>query len=138
MAIAEHHTWIMQNSATFDDPTTRSGKRFRQVSGSDSPTSSFHDDDQTAVTTTQPSSGAFQTYSHRSTPDTFPQQEHFDDFSALSSDVKTRDRTTVAVRDPLSYHQDSQVLRSPSQKVSVHFSHDSRVISQSEQNSPAY
>jgi len=119
----------MQNSATLDDSTTRSGKRFRQVSGPDSSTTSFHDVDQTAVIPNQPSSGAFHTYSHRSTPDTLPEQEHFDDFIALSSHVKARDKTTEEVRDTLLYHQDSHVQRSPSQQVSVNFSHDSRVIS---------
>ena len=83
MAVAEY-CWIMQNSASLDSSTLRSGRTFRKESDPDISTTISQDIDPPASITTQPSSGIFQTFSHRSSPDTLPAQEISDDFPTPS------------------------------------------------------
>ena len=143
----------MQTSAPLDDSTTRSGRKFRQVSDLDISTTTSHYVDPTASITTQRSSGIFQTYSHRSSPDTSPEQETLDGFlppsdslpvSQLSNSLVnvTGTKDTEEKRCILQHHQDSHSLDdeqdNQSAQVSVIFSPDSRVISCPKPYSPSY
>ena len=70
----------MQNSASLDSSSLRSGRIYRRVSDPDIATTTTQDVTPSAPITTQPSPGVFQTFSHRSSPDILSAQEISDDF----------------------------------------------------------
>ena len=116
-----------------DDSTLHNGKRFREteVSRSPSPTSS-PDDQQPSVTSHQPSSGVFQTYTHRPSPHSFSHDENSADHSRIASPLlAAADKSFLDISDDV-----DDVPTTTKSKVPVQFASDSRAFSHSEPNSP--